>query len=174
MQITIPHRFLRMAGWGACLAGILLGSIFAVGVFSTGGQWWTAPIAFFCCVFAGGALGITWLNHAPKLEISQKGILAKRFLRTHFYHWNEFIQAGVTWTQNRGIYYHEIVMLLPGGSLRKKYDTLFFLRNIRNIIYLPYRDDILIYVLQGYGKMDFCFQNGSQEEAYYTIEEKRE
>jgi outer membrane murein-binding lipoprotein Lpp len=123
---------------------------------------------------AGGALGITWLNHFPNLTISRDGIIAKRFFRTKLYRWQDFIQAGVNWYHNRGLYFHEIVLLLPGGSRRKKYDSLFFLRNVFHILYLPYRDDVFTYVLQGYGKLDFCFLNGSEAEDYYTIEEQKE
>ena len=170
MQITILHRFWRFAGWLACLSGIALGITFAVGILSTGGEWWAVPVSLICCAAAGGTLGVTWLNHAPRVTISREGILAKRFFCTRFYGWKDFIQTGVCWTRNRGRYFHEIVLLLPGGSKRKKYDDLFYLRNIPYILYLPYQDDILLYLLQGYGKMDFCFMNGSLEEDYYTIE----
>ena len=174
MQIKIPCRFLRIAGWIACFAGCALGIVFAIGILVTGGELWAAPVSFACCALAGGALGATWLNHAPRVTISQKGILAKRFFCAHFYEWKDFIQTGVRCTQNRSLYFHEIVLLLPGGSKRKKYDNLFFLRNFWNILYLPYTDDILMYVLQCYGKLDFCFMNGSLEEDYYTIEELSE
>lgn len=174
MQITIIRRFWRVAGWSACILGIALGASLAVGVLATAGEWWAAPISFICCALAGGALGITWLNHFPILTISPEGILAKRFFQTYFYRWQDFLQAGVTWSHNRGLYFNEIVLLLPGGSKRKKYDNLFFLKNIFNILYLPYRDDVFTYVLQGYGKLDFCFLNGAEAEEYYTIEEQKE
>ena len=174
MQITIVRRFSRVAGWLACVLGMALGVTFAAGVLITGGEWWAVPISFFCCAVAGGSLGITWLNHFPSLTITREGVSAKRFFRTCFYRWQDFIQAGVTWSHNRGLYFHEIVLLLPGGSKRKKYDSLFFLKNMRHILYLPYRDDVLIYVLQGYGKLDFCFLNGDEREDYYTIEEQKE
>ena len=174
MQITIVRRFWRFAGWFACFCGIALGMVLAVGILTTGGEWWAIPVSFACCALAGGALGITWLNHFPNLTISREGIIAKRFFRAKLYRWQDFIQAGVNWYHNRGLYFHEIVLLLPGGSRRKKYDTLFFLRNIRYILYLPYREDVLVQVLQGYGKLDFCFLNGSYQEEYYTIEEETE
>ena len=174
VQITIVRLFWRTAGWLVCALGMVLGATFAAGVLITDGEWWAVPISFFCCTLAGGALGSTWLNHFPNLTISREGILAKRFLRTGFYRWQDFIQAGVIWSHNRGLYFHEIVLLLPGGSKRKKYDSLFFLRNIFHVLYLPYRDDVLTYVLQEYGKLDFCFLNGSETEDYYTIEEQKE
>ena len=179
MQITIYNRVPRAIGWILCSAGLVLGSILAIGVFTTGGQWWAAPVAFACCVLFGGMLGVAWLNHSPRATASAEGVLAKRFFRTRFYRWKDFIQTGVTWSRiwNRGssvhqLYDHEIVLLLPGGSKRKKYDVLFFLRNIPYILYLPYREDILMYLLQGYGKPDFFFTNGSDAEDYYTIEEQ--
>lgn len=174
MQITMHHRFWRFAGWLACCAGMALGIALSIGVFTTGGQWWAAPIALVCCALTGGTLGVIWLNHSPKVTVTAEGILAKRFFRTRFYRWQDFIQAGVTWTRNKGRYYHEIVLLLPGGSKRNKYDVLFYLRNLFHILYLPYREDILIYLLQGYGKLDFYFTDGSLNEEYYTIEESNE
>ena len=119
VQITIVRRFWRTAGWLACALGMVLGATFAAGVLVTGGERWAVPIPFFCCALAGGTLGITWLNHFPNLTISREGVSAKRFLRTGFYRWQDFIQAGVTWSHNRGLYFHEIVLLLPGGSKRK-------------------------------------------------------
>ena len=174
MEIKVPHHFVRILAWLACIAGTTLGVIFAIGAFSTGGQWWVAPLAFACCTLSGNGLGLIWMACFPKLEISEKGVLAKRFFRTRFYGWKDFIQAGVTWTRNRGFYYHEIVLLLPGGSKRQRNDVLFYFRNIPYILYLPYRDDVLIYLLQGYGKLDFCFLNGSDAEDYYSVEEQEE
>lgn len=79
MQITIVRRFWRFAGWFACFCGIALGMVLAVGILTTGGEWWAIPVSFACCALAGGALGITWLNHFPNLTISREGIIAKRF-----------------------------------------------------------------------------------------------
>ena len=180
MQIEIPNHFSRAAGWLVCFAGLALGCVLAIGVLSTGGQWWVAPVSLAVCTLAGGIWSVGLLVHSPKVTVSPEGVLAKRFFRTRFYSWKDFIQVGVTWTHlNRRfytnqLYDHEIVLLLPGGSRRKKYDTLFFLRNIRYILYLPYREDVLVQVLQGYGKLDFCFLNGSYQEEYYTIEEETE
>ena len=174
MQVKIIRIFWRIAGWLMCLFGMTTGAILAAGVLATDGEWWSAPIAFACCALAGCALGTTWLNHFPVMTISQDGVFAKRYFRVRFFAWKDFIQAGVTGNHNRGLYYHEIVLLLPGGSKRKKFDVLFFLRNVGHILYLPYRDDVLIHVLQGYGKLDFCFLNGSENEEYYTIEEQKE
>ena len=174
MKIRIPHHFSRAIGWFCILLGIFMGVMFALAVFVTGGRWWSAPIALICCSAVGGLIGFTYLNHKPKLEITQEGVCAKRFFRTQFYPWKTFIQAGVAWMHNRGRYFHEIVLLLPGGNKREKYDVLFYVRNALNLLYLPYREDILTYLLQGYGKLDFCFLNGSQTEDYYTIQEKTE
>ena len=178
MQIEISNRFSRIAGWFLCLAGIILGSILSVGVLTTGGQWWAAPVSFAFCTLMGAFWGMTLLIYSPKVTISPEGIWAKRFFSTRFYGWKDFIQVGVTWLHTnrrlytRQLYEHEIFLMLPGGSKRKKYDTLFFLRNIPYILCLPYREDVLIQVLQGYGKLDFCFLNGSEQEEYYTIEEE--
>ena len=172
VQITIAHRFWRAAGWLICVLGMAFGVTFAAGVLITGGEWWAAPVSCACCTLAGGALGITWLNHFPNLVLSREGIFAKRFFQTNFYRWQDFIQAGVSSSHNRGLYFHEIVLLLPGGNKRKKYEVLFYVRNAPYILYLPYRDDVLNYLLQGYGKLDFCFLNGSETEDYYTIEER--
>ena len=172
MKIHIPHRFLRVLGWLSVCFGLFMGVTLAIGVLATDGQWWAAPIALLCCCALGGLLGFTYLNHAPKLEITPEGVWAKRFFCTRFYAWDVFIQAGVDWRRNRGRLFHEIVLLLPGGSKRKKYDMLFYAHNARYILYLPYRDDVLIYLLQGYGKLDFCFLNGSEKEEYYTINEE--
>ena len=174
MKIRIPHRFLRAIGWLCAFLGVFMGIMFALAVLVAGGQWWSAPIAFICFTAVGGLIGFTSLNHAPKLEITPEGVWAKRFFRTRFYPWKIFIQAGVAWVHNRGRYFHEIVLLLPGGNKRKKYDVLFYMRNALFILYLPYRDDVLNYLLQGYGKLDFCFLNGSQTEDYYTIIEETE
>lgn len=88
-------------------------------------------------------------------ELTEAGVYVRHFLRKRFYAWTGIKQAGVLWRHASKGRYLELILVKPGGSLRKEGDEMFLWRNAFRLIHIPYSEQLLHYVISYYGPLDF-------------------
>ena len=117
--------------------------------------WWlgVADIAFMLMV---GFVCFSMIYDRPALELTEDGVFVRRLFKKRFYAWNEFLQAGILsrldWRLRR---MNDLVLVQPGGSVRKTADPTFLLRNFGRVIHIPCKDKALLYTVSHYGELDF-------------------
>jgi hypothetical protein len=93
----------------------------------------------------------------PFVEMTAQGVTVAHspFRKRHF-PWNALIQVGVIHEERHRRYPFPVVLILPGGSERRKGKDWFFLeRNTLHCVTLPRTEEILEFVKTHYGPLDF-------------------
>lgn len=88
-------------------------------------------------------------------ELTEEGVYVRHFLRKRFYAWTDMKQAGILWRNASKGSYLELILVKPGGSLRKEGDEMFLWRNAFRLIHIPYHEELVHYVISCYGPLDF-------------------
>ena len=88
-------------------------------------------------------------------ELTEEGVYVRHFLRKRFYAWSDIKQAGILWRNASKSSYLQLILVKPGGSLRKEGDEMFLWRNAFRLIHIPYSEQLLHYVISCYGPLDF-------------------
>ena len=88
-------------------------------------------------------------------EVTEDGVYVRHFIRKRFYAWKDIRQAGILWRHASKGSYLELILVKPGGSLRKEGDEMFLWRNAFRLIHIPYREKLVHYVISCYGPLDF-------------------
>ena len=94
------------------------------------------------------------------ITLSDEGVAIRVFLRTRHYSWDEIMQAGVLWRRKKYGYYNDLALLPKTGRMCDPHRHSFVLRNLFQLIHLPYTPDTVSYVLAHYGPFDFDYSNG--------------
>lgn len=121
----------------------------------------------FVVLMLGLFVGL-WLHMLTETapgELTKEGVYIRPFLIRRFYPWASIRQAGVLWRMGRGVCYNELVLLKPGGSLRRYRDWSFSLRNGFHLIRLGDNPAIRDYVIRHYGPLDFDLSDGRPEKS---------
>lgn len=88
-------------------------------------------------------------------ELTEEGVYVRHFVRKRFYAWKDIKQAGILWRNTSKGSYLQLILVKPGGSLRKEGDEMFLWRNAFRLIHIPYSEPLLQYVISCYGPLDF-------------------
>ena len=122
------------------------------------------PLLFLGALW--GLLCYAALTDIPRVELSEEGICVRVLLLSRSYTWKEIRQVGILYRRGRNCWYNQLVLLPPGGSIRKYKDKLFVLRNYFTLIKLPfYTEEIRAYVCRHYGSLDFDLADGKPEQS---------
>lgn len=105
------------------------------------------------------------LYQYPAVTLTEKGVAFRILFRERFFAWSEIRQAGILWRLGKGMYYNDLVLLLPKGSPRRYHDYFFVLRNCFSLIHLPPQGDVRSFVEKHYGPLDFNLADGKEEKS---------
>ena len=130
-----------------------------------GGIWALLDGEFMGLVLVFDGVLLIWLTivafySMAAITFSDEGIAIRVFVRTRHYSWDEIIQAGVLWRRKKYGYYNDFVLLPKSGRMCDPHKYSFVLRNLFQLIHLPYTPDTVSCVLSHYGPLDFDYSNG--------------
>ncbi len=163
MELQYKHRYIRLAGWLMMIVFLIPTFMVPYGVLSSGGQWWVIIPGMLVFLLGSVVTGLPLLLRYPKLELTQSGVYAKWLVRTRFVRWEDIQQVGALLSAER-YQCKELALLRPGGVKQTYGDTLFRVRNLCRIIYVPYEEKTVEFVEQYYGPLDFDETDGYRKE----------
>lgn len=95
------------------------------------------------------------LRDGPLVRLTEEGVWVRVWFRKRFCPWSEIVQAGIL---HRPTYKGDrnwLFLLLPGGSPMGKKDRTFVYRNYGRIIWIHKSAEVLDYLSDHYGPLDF-------------------
>lgn len=110
--------------------------------------WWLLAVGF---------------HSMASVTLSEDGVYFRVYFKTKFYPWKEIIQTGVLWSKNKGGWYNDLVLVPITGSPHTPQDKYFRRHNMFRLIHLPYTQEVLAYLQQYHGPLDFDFSDGKEK-----------
>lgn len=154
INATRPGRMLLVITMLVSTLVLLIGAFYGVWISAHQSQWTVTAFLLLLIVF--WLLTVDYsIRQIPRVLLTGEGIWAQFLFRKLFYTWEEILQAGIEHRVGRGVPNPDFILLLPGGSLRRKKDRFFYLRNRRKILHICASDEIRNFVIEHYGPLDF-------------------
>lgn len=95
------------------------------------------------------------LRDGPLVRLTEEGVWVRVWLRKRFYPWAQILQAGILYRSNYRGDRNWLFLLLPGGSAMGEKDRTFVYRNYGRIIWIHKSAEVLDYLSDHYGQLDF-------------------
>lgn len=121
----------------------------------------------FAVEMCGGFFLVIYIQmqYIAEVILTEEGIFVRVLFRKRFYSWGEIQQAGVLFSQTRGVPYERLYLVKPCGSRRRYKDKTFLSRNLGRLICLPADAETRTYVTEHYGPLDFDLAYGKTEQS---------